>query len=77
MPLNRDSLGGGTNADESRSTEYCSLCHMHGQFIQPEITTGSQMQAFVQTQLQNAGYPKPVAWLMALRIPKLRRWQAK
>ena len=26
MPLSRDSLGGGTNADGSSSTEYCSHC---------------------------------------------------
>jgi hypothetical protein len=75
MPLARDEEGGGTNVDGTRSTEYCSLCFMHGAFVNPDITNGSQMQAFVQTRLQAKGYPKPVAWLMTLSIPKLARWK--
>lgn len=75
MPLARDEQGGGTNADGTRSAEYCSLCFVHGTFVNPDITNGSQMQAFVQTKLQTQGYPKPVAWLMTLQIPKLARWK--
>lgn len=75
MPLARDENGGGTNADGSLSGEYCSLCYVHGAFVRPDITTGAQMQAYVMTALQQKGYPKPVAWLMTVRIPKLRRWK--
>lgn len=77
MPLARDEKGGGSNADGSLSTDYCSLCFVNGAFVCPEITTGAQMQAFVMTKLQEKGYPKPVAWLFTLRIPSLRRWQTK
>lgn len=77
MPLARDTQGGGSNADGTKSTEYCSLCYRDGAFVAPEITSAPQMQAFVQSVLQRQGYPKPVAWLMTLRIPTLRRWAKK
>jgi hypothetical protein len=38
MPLSRDQLGGGTNADRSRSTEYCSHCYQSGRFTEPNIS---------------------------------------
>jgi orotate phosphoribosyltransferase-like protein len=75
MPLSRDEKGGGTNEDGSLSAEYCSYCYASGAFVHPEITSGSQMQAYVQSVLQKDGYPKPVAWLMTLQIPKLKRWK--
>lgn len=37
MPLSKDPLGGGTNADGSRSTEYCSHCYKTGRFTAPNI----------------------------------------
>lgn len=77
MPLARDEQGGGSTADGTKSTEYCSLCYVQGAFTNPDITNASQMQAFVQTKLQEQGFPKPVAWLMTLRIPKLHRWIKK
>jgi len=36
MPLNRDKQGGGTNADGSKSTMYCSHCFLNGQFTLPD-----------------------------------------
>jgi hypothetical protein len=37
MPLSKDPLGGGTNADGSRNTEYCSHCYKSGCFTEPNI----------------------------------------
>jgi hypothetical protein len=74
MPLSRDKKGGGSNADGTLSTTYCSKCFEHGQFTNPEITTAAQMQAFVMTKLQEKRFPKPVAWLFTLKIPNLKRW---
>ncbi len=36
MPLKRDEQGGGTNAEGSRSTVYCSHCYQRGQFVSPD-----------------------------------------
>ena len=43
MPLNRDQLGGGTNADGSRTTEYCSHCFQDGRFTEPNISVDEMM----------------------------------
>lgn len=37
MPLSKDPLGGGTNADRSRNTEYCSHCYKSGR--SPSLTS--------------------------------------
>lgn len=76
MPLDRDKNGGGTNADGTKSELYCSLCYENGAFLNPEITTASQMQEFCVAQLQKQGMPKFMAWIFTRSIPKLKRWQA-
>jgi hypothetical protein len=38
MPMKRDEKGGGTNADGSLSTMYCSHCYQNGQFVLPDIS---------------------------------------
>lgn len=38
MPLKKSPNGGGTNADGSKSTMYCSYCYDSGKFTQPDIT---------------------------------------
>ena len=77
MPLNKDEQGGGTNADGSKSTMYCSRCYQAGSFKNPKIATAPQMQAFVQNRLKEKGFPTPLAWLFTRTIPSLARWKAK
>lgn len=74
MPLNRDPNGGGTNADGTISTTYCSLCFVDGAFVHPDFTV-SQMQDHCVTQLKNKGMPSIMAWLFTRGIPKLDRWR--
>lgn len=74
MPMNKDKNGGGTEADGSKSTKYCSLCYADGSFIQPDFTV-EQMQDFCIEQLHKQGMPKVMAWLFTRSIPKLERWQ--
>src|SRR5262245_2209079 len=75
MPLSRDPLGGGTNADGSRSPEYCSHCFLDGKFTEPDLTM-SQMVAKVEAKLQSMHFPGFIARRLAGGIPSLRRWQA-
>ncbi|MDB5350223.1 MAG: hypothetical protein JWN86_1470 [Planctomycetota bacterium] len=69
MPLKRGPLGGGTNADGSRNTEYCSHCFREGSFTQPEIT------ALVEGKLRSMPFPGFLARRFARTVPTLRRWQ--
>jgi hypothetical protein len=71
MPMKKDP--GGTNADGSVSTEYCSLCYKDGEFFLKDINA-KQMQDFCVEQMNKQGMPKFVAWLLTRGIPKLRRW---
>src|SRR5450432_598710 len=74
MPLKRDEKGGGTNADRSTSTMYCSHCYENGQFVLPDITA-EQMQSRVREKVIGFGVLGFLAGLFARRIPKLARWQ--
>ena len=38
MPHAKDPGGGGSEADGTKSTTYCSLCYKDGAFTQPDIT---------------------------------------
>jgi len=74
MPLKHDKQGGGTNADGSHSTMYCSYCYQDGKFLQPEMTV-AQMQALSRQKLVERGVPGFVAGMLTRGIPKLARWQ--
>ena len=56
MPLSKDPLGGGTNADGSPSTEYCSHCYREGAFTQPNITA-AEMTTLVEGKLRSMHFP--------------------
>lgn len=74
MPLKRDEHGGGTEADGSRSTMYCSHCYQNGRFVLPDITA-AQMQTRVAEKLTGMGFPGFVSGFFTRGIPKLERWQ--
>jgi hypothetical protein len=74
MPLKRDEQGGGTNADGSKSTMYCSHCFQDGNFLFPDITV-EQMQARVRAKLAEFGIPRFLTGIFTRGIPKLKRWQ--
>lgn len=74
MPLRRDALGGGSNADGSRSSTYCSHCYQGGAFTLPDLTAAG-MQARVKEKLQSIGFPGFIAGLFTRRIPQLARWR--
>jgi len=74
MPLGKDPEKGGTNADGSRSTEYCSYCYKAGAFVGGEVSV-KEFQKICREMMRAHGIPKPLAWLMSLGIPGLRRWK--
>ena len=74
MPLKRDEKGGGTNADGTRSTMYCSHCFQQGRFTMPDMTI-EQMQQLVKGKLKEFGFPGFLAGFFTRGIPRLDRWK--
>ncbi len=76
LPLNKDPMGGGTEADGSRSAKFCSYCYEAGAFL-GTVKTSKEMQAFCMAQMRKQGMLRPMAWLFTRQIPHLERWQDK
>ena len=74
MPLKRDEKSGGTNADGTRSTMYCSHCYQNGQFVVPDISL-TEMQARVREKIVGFGMPGFLAGIFTRKIATLARWQ--
>ena len=73
MPFRRDPKGGGTNADGSKSTLYCSYCFEDGKFTRPDMTVEG-MKILVKNKLKEFGIPGFIAGFFTLSIPKRQRW---
>lgn len=76
MPLSKDPLGGGSNADGSLSSEYCSHCYKKGVFTQPDITM-EEMMKLVEGKLRSMHFPGFLARRFSREVPTLRRWRGK
>ncbi len=74
MPMNKDPDGGGTEADGTRSSKYCSLCYDEGAFRQSDFDV-AQMQAFCIDALQKKGMPRFMGWVFTRSLPRLERWK--
>ncbi len=74
MPLKRDALGGGTNADGSKSSVYCSHCFERGAFVLPDISV-EQMQDRVRQKISGCGIPVFLAGFFTHGVPRLERWK--
>jgi hypothetical protein len=74
MPLTADPKGGGSEADGSLSTEYCSLCYVNGKFHQPDMSM-EEMRALIIQKLQEKGYPRFIARFFTLGLDRLKRWR--
>ena len=75
MPIKQDPERGGTNADGSKSTMYCSFCYSDGRFFEPDWTV-EQMQVFCKGKLKEKGFPGFFAGWMVKGLPKLERWKS-
>jgi len=76
MPLSRDKQGGGTLADGSRSSDFCSHCYAGGVFTHPELTV-EQMVERVQTKMREMHVPGFLAKRLTKDIPHLKRWAGR
>lgn len=74
MPMKKDAKGGGTNADGSKSTLYCSHCYVNGKFTQPDLTA-DDMKLLVKGKLKELGIPGILTGVFTRNIPKLVRWR--
>lgn len=75
MPLSRDSKGGGTNKDGSKSGMYCSHCFVDGQFTLPNLTA-QQMQERVREKMKEMWIPGFLSGVFTRKIPTLARWKS-
>ena len=73
MPLDQDPNGGGTNADGTRSTEYCSFCYVNGQFHDPDITL-DQFVKKLEGIMAGMNIPEDVVNASKAILPSLKRW---
>jgi hypothetical protein len=73
MPLSKDAHGGGTNADGSRSQEFCSHCYANGAFTEPDLSV-EQMVVKVRGKMREMKIPGFLAGFLVKGIPRLRRW---
>lgn len=76
MPLSKDANGGGTEADGSKSAEYCSHCYADGKFTQPSLNA-DQMIERVQAKMKEMHIPGFLAKRFTKDIPTLRRWAGR
>ena len=74
MPLKRDEQGGGTNADGSKSTMFCSHCYINGRFVFPDMTV-DEMKERVKAKLKEFHIPGFLSWFFTRNIPNLERWK--
>ena len=73
MPLSKDMNGGGTEADRTRSTEYCSHCYQDGKFTMPDLSV-DEMVARVRGKMKEMHIPGFLANRFTRDIPSLKRW---
>jgi hypothetical protein len=73
MPLSKDPEKGGTEADRSKSLEYCSYCYKDGKFWQPDMTK-EEMIAFCETKMKEMKMPTFMKSMYLRSILKLKRW---
>ena len=74
MPLSKDSQGGGTEKDGTKSTIYCSYCYKDGTFIAPDCTM-KEMQNIVEKAMKEQGYGWFMRKLARMQVPRLARWK--
>jgi hypothetical protein len=74
MPMEQDPEKGGTNADGTKSTVYCSYCYSNGQF-KDSFSKAPEMVSFVKGKLKEMGIGPIKRWFYTSHIPQLKRWK--
>ena len=74
MPLDKDPNRGGTNADGTRSEEYCSYCYQNGVFSGEGMTV-EEFQEYCRQKMIESGHNRFLAWLFTRGYKRLKRWK--
>lgn len=73
MPLKKDPQGGGTNADGSQNSKYCSYCYQQGNFTyEGEL---KDFQEHCRVKMIEGGHSRILAWLFTRGMKRLERWK--
>ena len=75
MPMDQDPEKGGSNADGSKSTKFCSYCYDSGSF-RDNFTKPDEMIRFVRGKLKEMGYGYLKRWFYTSHISQLERWRS-
>ena len=76
MPLSADFGNLGTNADGTKTDEYCSFCFQNGVFTAPDQTLEEMINSSIENMTADLNMTaEKAAELANSVIPKLRRWQ--
>ena len=76
MPLSADFGNLGTNADGTKTDEYCSFCFQNGEFTAPDQTLEEMINSSIENMTADLNMPPGKAAELANSfIPTLRRWQ--
>jgi hypothetical protein len=76
MPLSKDFGNLGTNADDSNSEDFCSICFQSGGFTNPNQILEEMINSSIENMTADLQMPLEQATNLANSfIPTLRRWQ--
>ncbi len=68
----------GTNADGSKSEDYCNFCFQNGNYTDPNITMEQMIDKVAGIMTAQMSIPEAQAKEIANSfIPNLKRWQSK
>lgn len=73
MPMKKDPTGGGSNADGSINSDYCSYCYKDGAFIYEGDV--KEFQEFCRLKMIEGGHSKIMSWLFTRGMGRLSRWK--
>ena len=76
MPLSKDTQGGGTEKDGTKSTKYCSYCYTNGEFKGGNVTL-KEFSELSRKGMIEGGKNKFIAWLFSrpFMVGHLERWK--
>jgi len=74
MPMSSDERGGGSEADGTKSTMYCSHCYENGAFTLPHITM-DEMRERVIGKMKEFHFPRFIGKLFTRNLHQLERWK--
>ena len=73
MPISDPELRG-TEADGSKSTEYCKFCYQRGQFTNPNLTLDEMKNRMMAKKYTTIVFEQVIQEALK-RLPRLKRWQ--